>query len=259
MAHVLGVLERQVEEAAQVDQRRVAVVALVLYAGGGLALPLGLGWSVPNLIGANVLGTALAATVSLGWLGLQIQAQHRRHLIEWTSNLRLLTAEEFEWLVGEVFNREGWRVEETGHQDRPDGNVDLAITKDGRRRIVQCKRWISYLVGVDEIRAFAGTLLREGLAGTDGVFVTLSDFTAAARDEAKTTGISLIDHRDLHAMIERVRCAVPCPQCQAPMVLSRSDRGWWYRCIKVGCSGKRDLGVDPGRAVELLMQPPSGA
>jgi hypothetical protein len=48
--------------------------------------------------------------------------------MEWTSDLRSLSAEEFEWLVGEFFRREEWDVRETGRQDGPDGNVDLELT-----------------------------------------------------------------------------------------------------------------------------------
>ena len=241
----------------RVSGRTVAVIALLLYAGGGLALPLSLHWSVPWLVWANVLGTVLAATVSLGWLGVQIQATYRRHLVEWTTDLRLLDAAEFEWLVGELFTREGWKVEETGRQGGPDGNIDLRLSKDGQRSIVQCKRWTSWLVGVDDVRAFAGTLLREGLPGSAGIFVTLSGFTDQARAEAKAAHLTLVDNHDLYGRVEQVRRKEPCPICQAPMVLDRSARGWWFRCVSGRCSGKRDLGTDPARAVELLTGPPS--
>jgi restriction system protein len=185
-----------------------------------------------------------------------LEARDRRHLIEWTSNLRLLNSEEFEWLVGEVFRREGWRVKETGRQDRSDGNIDLRITKGNQRMIVQCKRWTAWQVGVDEIRKFSGTLLREGLNGNAGTFVTLSGFNEQAVAEAKKVGITLVDRRDLHARIEDARQPEPCPVCHSPMILDRSGRGWWFRCVTDGCSGKRDLGGDAGRAVELLTQQP---
>lgn len=236
--------------------RVIAAIALFLYAGVGLALPLSLGWSTPWLVDANVTGTVLAGSVILGWFGVQIEAQNRRHLVEWTTDLRRLDAAEFEWLVGEVFRREGWRVEETGRQDGPDGNIDLRLTRDGETRIAQCKRWTSWLVGVEDVRAFGGTLLREGLSGSAGVFVTLSGFTPQAREEAKRTGLALIDNVDLYARVEKVRRAEPCPKCQAPMVLDRSPRGWWFRCVASGCTGKRDLGKDPALAVELLTQRP---
>jgi restriction system protein len=242
---------------SRISGRTAAALALLLYAGGGLALPLALNWSVPGIVAANIIGTALAGLVILGWLAAQVEAAQRRHLVEWTTNLRLLTAAEFEWLVGEVFRREGWEVRETGRQDAPDGNVDLELIRAGQRMIVQCKRWWSHSVGVKEVREFAGTLTRESLSPSAGIFVTLSDFTEPARTEAQTIGITLVDNRDLYSRIEKVRRAELCGICQKPMVLARSSRGWWLRCVAVGCQGKRDLGSDPGRAVDLLTQPPA--
>ena len=240
----------------RISGRTAAALALLLYAGGGLALPLALRWSVLNLVLMNVLGTMLAGTVILGWLAVQVQTARRRYLVEWTTNLRLLTAEEFEWLVGEVFRREGWKVRETGRQDGPDGGIDLELTRDRQRRIVQCKRWVSWLVRVDEIRQFAGTLTREGLPGSAGIFVTLSDFTEQARAEAQKIGITLIDNVDLYPRIEKVRRAERCDICHQPMILRLSKHGWWLKCQTAGCRGKRDLGPDAGRAVDLLTPPP---
>ena len=236
--------------------RIASLLVVALYGGIGLALPLGLGWSVNWLVGANVLGSSLAGVVVFMWLAVRIQAQHRRHLVEWTSDLRRLDAGEFEWFVGEVFRRQGWNVEETGRQGAPDGNVDLRLTKGRDRAVVQCKRWTANLVGVDQIRAFAGTLLREGLAGPSGIFVTLSDFTESAREEAKTLGIMLVDHRDLFERVEKVRTPNPCPTCKRPMLLDRSVHGWWFRCVASGCDGKQNLGREPARALELLTESP---
>jgi hypothetical protein len=109
---------------------------------------------------------------------------------------------------------------------------------------------------VHEVREFAGTLLRERLPSSAGTFVTLSDFTEQARAEAEKIGITLVDNRDLYSRIEKVRRAELCDICQKPMHLDHSSRGWWFHCV-AGCPGKRDLGKDPGRAVELLTQPPS--
>ena len=145
-------------------------------------------------------------------------------------------------------------VREAGGQGTPDGNIDLELVRDDQRRIVQCKRWTSWRVGVDEVRGFAGTLLRKGLPGHAGVFVTLSKFTPQAFAEAKEMGFELLDGRKLFARIEDVRRAEPCPECQLPMTLGRSRYGWWFRCTADGCGGKRDLGQDPGRVVELLAQ-----
>jgi hypothetical protein len=103
-------------------------------------------------------------------------------------------------------------------------------------------------------RGFAGTLLREGLAGSAGIFVTLSTFTPQASSQAADSALTVIDGRDLFARDENVRRIEPCPACESPMKLDRSARGWWLRCIADGCRRKRDLGSDPGLAVALLTE-----
>jgi len=109
---------------------------------------------------------------------------------------------------------------------------------------------------MDEVRELAGTLMREGLPGSAGVYVTLSDFGAQARQEAKRIGLDLVDRVSLLERVERAKRAELCPTCGAGMVLDRSRRGWWLRCVAPAYSGKRDLGADPLRALEFLTEPP---
>ncbi len=234
--------------------RVIVALALVFYPGIGLILPLAFGWTIINLVSINVFGVMCAGFLLVGWLIARVEAARRRHLVEWTSDLRMLDAQEFEWFVGELFQRDGWSVQQVGGHGRPDGNIDIVITREKRRRLVQCKRWQSWLVGVDDIRGFGGTLLREGHDGADGIFVTTSSFTVAAREEATRTGIRLIDGRELYTLAEAARKPVPCPTCTSPMALGRSPHGWWFRCTQSGCSGKSDLDRDPVRAVDLLSQ-----
>ena len=85
----------------------IAAVVVILYPGIALVLPLSLGWSGWWFMDANIAGATFAACVGMGWLVLQVQARDRVHLLEWTSDLRLLSAAEFEWLVGELLRREG--------------------------------------------------------------------------------------------------------------------------------------------------------
>jgi len=230
-------------------------LAATVYAAG-FALPLLMHWPTFLLVLDSLCGSLLAAVVLFSWFVVRLEAAQRRHLVDWTTNLRLLTAEEFEWFVGEIFRREGYEVTETGSQEHADGNIDLVLTKGSKRTVVQCKRWQSWEVGVDEIRKFAGTLMREGLRGESGVFVTLSNFTSQATKEAGQLGVALIDRRRLQDRWLRVRRTEPCPICDEPMLVDKSARGWWLRCTSTGCNGKRDLGSEPGRALELLTQPP---
>jgi Restriction endonuclease len=236
----------------RVPGRAVAILAAISYFGFGLALPLVLDWPKIWLVSANLWGSLFAVSLLFGWLFVQLQARDRRHLLEWTSDLRLLDAEEFEWLVGELFRREGWKVTERGRQDAADGNIDLELIRGSERRLVQCKRWMAKWVGVAEVRGFLGTLAGEKLQMTAGIFVTLAGFTQQARDLADKSGLPLIDSRELFERVERVRRAELCKTCQSPMLLDHSIHGWWFRCVTPDCGGKRHLDSDPGRAVALL-------
>ena len=241
--------------ATHASGRGIVSVMAVCYGGVGLLLPIALGASTPYLVSLNFIGAMAAFTFGLVWFAVRVQQAQRRHLVEWTSDLRLLDAYEFEWLVGEVFRREGWKVDEVGSQSSPDGNIDLRMTRGKASAVVQCKRWTAMRVGVDQIRSFAGTLMREGLPGTSGYFVTLSSFTEQALSEAETLGIVPVDGAELYNRSEKLRRREPCPKCSSPMVLDRSVHGWWFRCTVPGCGGKRDLGSQPGRALELLTEP----
>ena len=89
-----------------------------------------------------------------------------------------------------------------------------------------------------------------------GIFVTLSRFTSQAQEEAKRMGLTLVNGRELGDRRQRVRKGESCPLCGEPMRLDWSRYGWWFRCVCSGCTGKRDLGSEPGRALELLTQMP---
>lgn len=235
-----------------VPGRLVALLATISYFGVGLALPLMLDWPKVWWLSANLYGTIFAGSLVLAWVLFQIAARDRRHLLDWTSDLRLLDGQEFEWFVGEIFRREGWQVVERGKQDAADGNVDLELRRQGEVRIVQCKRWTVQWIRIDEVRKLVGTLTTEGLPASAGILVTLSGFTRHAVEEAKKTGLVLVDSVELHARAEKARRSEACPICGEPMVLDRSIRGWWFRCETAGCLGKRDLDKDPGRAVAMI-------
>jgi hypothetical protein len=232
-----------------------------------LALPLLVGVSTALLVCCNVAGAALGWTALLAWLFPLTQARRRGDLLDHTSDLRLLSAAEFEVLVGELLRREGWTVHETGGHGQPDGGVDLRIQRGDRTRLVQCKRWDSRLLGVSEVRELAGTLMREGLPGNNGALITSSGFTPAATAEAAAIVLELVGrHELLHrlqqaganqliAAVRDVNHAHQCPRCADPMVLDHSPHGWWIHCpnYAAGCKGKRDLGRDPRQALEVLL------
>lgn len=201
--------------ARRASGRTITVFAGLSYLGVGLALPITLGWSTAWLVCANIAGTTIAGILILFWIVVMVEQANRRHLVEWTTNLRHLGSTEFEWFVGEVLRREGWTVEEVGRPGTPDGGVDLVVRRGEERGLVQCKRWESWQVGVDEIRAFAGVIAREDASRGGSIFATLGTFTPQAETEAARLGLTLWDGAELFARAEKVRRHEPCPTCGA--------------------------------------------
>jgi Restriction endonuclease len=140
-------------------------------------------------------------------------------------------------------------------------------SRGSQRRLVQCKRWTARNIGVELIRELGGTLLREGRAGEDGIFVTCARYTQAAIREADRLGIELVDGPALLKRLEtagavglltaaeQASTAWVCPECATPMILGHSAHGWWLRCPRYtdGCRGKHDLGQDSRTVIERLI------
>lgn len=217
-----------------------------------VVVPGFLGWTPSGYLAAEVGVLAVGCPAGLAWIARLRREGQQRDLLNWTSDLRRLDAKEFEWLVCELFTREGPTVEHTGSQSHGDGNIDLIVCRGAERLIVQCKRWQAYSVGVDVVREFAGTYPAGGEL-TGRVLVTLSDCTDDARTAAERARVDLVDGKDLALRLQAVRRSEPCENCGSPMVVDKSRYGWWLRCMRVGCLGKRDLSRDPGRAVDLLL------
>jgi restriction system protein len=144
---------------------------------------------------------------------------------------------DFERLVGEVFRRQGFTVSGFGGQG-PDGGVDLGLTKNGRRFLVQCKHWRKRQVGVTVVRELFGVVSAQGAHG--GFVVTGGKFSREAQAFADSCGIKLIDGRKLDKLIGDIPSrnsaadsgvavvAVHepmCPQCGTAMIQRTAKKG----------------------------------
>ena len=92
---------------------------------------------------------------------------------------------EFEVLVGEAFRLQGFRVAET-RGGGADGGVELVLTREGARFLVQCKQWKAYKVGVEVVRELFGVMAARGAGG--GLVVTSGTFTNDARAKERQAG-----------------------------------------------------------------------
>ena len=172
-------------------------------------------------------------------------------------SIRTLSWQEFEWLVSEAYRRQGYSVVERGG-NAPDGGVDLELRKDGRKTIVQCKRWNAFKVNVSMVREAYGVMVAEG--AEECIFVASGKYTRDAKLFAKDKPIQLIEGQDLLNLIQGIKApqlstpaqeskaAVPtCPDCGSDMVSRIASRGplagrrFWGCPRYPACFGKRPV------------------
>src|ERR1700674_607861 len=128
-------------------------------------------------------------------------------------------------------------TDEEGGQG-PDGGVDLGLTKNGQRFLVQCKHWHKRQVGVTVVRELNGVVSAQGAHG--GFVVTGGEFSREAREFADACGIRLIDGPKLEDCIAgipsrnsaadsgaAVAAALKpvCPQCGTAMIQRTAKKG----------------------------------
>jgi restriction system protein len=143
---------------------------------------------------------------------------------------------DFELLVGEAFRQRGFRVVH-GADPGADGGIDVRLTKNGKRYIVQCKHWKTARVGVSVIREQFGIMVSEGAAGA--FLVTSGDFTNEAKEFAGDKPITLVNGDELYSLLGRSDLALSkgqaptsitesgplCPKCGSNTVLRQAKRG----------------------------------
>jgi len=113
-------------------------------------------------------------------------------------NVGQLSWSEFEELPAAVFRRAGFCVQRTG-SDQADGGIDLVLTKDDERTIVQCKHWQVLKVPVSVVREQLG--LKQSFRAHHCIIVTSGAFTADAIKFALQNGIILLNGTALQSLL----------------------------------------------------------
>lgn len=105
---------------------------------------------------------------------------------------------DFEDLVAEVYRAYGHHAEQVGQSG--DHGIDVQVrTRDGKRWVVQCKRYRDS-VGERYVRELYGTLMAE--KADQGVLVTTADITPPAEAWARGKPIELVDGPALLKLID---------------------------------------------------------
>lgn len=170
----------------------LAAVAL----GGWLAVHLAVAW-----ISAHPAAVAglLVVTGGVSYVRARSDSpgQSRTPARHGSADFLALSAGEFEQAIAALCRRDGCtRVRVVGGAGDLAADV-LATTPDGRRILVQAKRYApGNRVGSQDVQRVGGTYAvvhRADLA----IVVTTSSYTAAAEDYARTAGIRLVDGAEL--------------------------------------------------------------
>jgi restriction system protein len=194
-----------------------------------MVLPLwvGLAASATILVVSILFGTAMVASEStlakmvgvlLGFLGAGTSLivfmatlasygsrLYRRVLLASKGGLfevRHLSWQQFELLVGEALRRDGYTVIETGGGGA-DGGIDLIARRAGEKLIVQCKHWKSWSVGVKVVREMYGVMIDKNATGV--LIVTSGRYTKDAHRFAEGKPIQLMDGPELELFLKTVK------------------------------------------------------
>lgn len=155
--------------------------------------------------------------------------------------LRGMNPKEFEEYIADLFSKLGYKTEVVG--GGYDRGVDVIASKDGLKHYIQCKKYITSVVGVNEVRDFYGAVA-DHLAQAKGYFISTNKFTLEAEKFAEDKPIELIDGQRL---IEYIRLtekesssilksspteatAEKCPQCGGDLIKREGKFGQFYGC-----------------------------
>jgi hypothetical protein len=180
---------------------------------------------------------------------------------EMTHPVHSLQAEDFELLVGLIYQRQGYRVTmPAGLSDGHGG--DFMVQRKSEKLLVQCKKFSpDYKVPVDRVKELHEAAVAAGV--TRGVYVASCGFSWDARNFAKVKGVTVINARTLDTLLNearqtpdedflavwewapkllsKVKLMPPlCPACEAPMdELNVSSGSVWVCSERPECRGRR--------------------
>lgn len=117
-------------------------------------------------------------------------------------DLKNISWEDFELVVGETFRKDGYSVTQRGGA-QADGGIDLEAHKVFSRTIVQCKHWKKSQVGVQIVREMYGVLIHEG--AKEVYIVTCGKFSKDAKEFAKNKPIILVDGKELLEWMDDIK------------------------------------------------------
>lgn len=152
-----------------------------------------------NIIPIIILIIALSLII-YWYLRIQNKSKLRREmdriraalLAAGTANPMQLTPEQYEQFCATILLNNGWNARLT--KKTGDFGADIVADKEEHKLVIQCKQW-SKSVGIKAVQEVHTALTHYN--GNKAIVVTTTGYTQAARELAKSTGVSLLSHSDL--------------------------------------------------------------
>jgi restriction system protein len=200
-----------------------------------------LGFKITN----SLAGAAVGFVLVLG-IFIAVQMQRQKHLQErlrrsGIEDIDKMDGRQFEHYLGLLFKSQGYSVDVT--RSSGDFGADLVISKNGKKIVVQAKRYSSNvgLKAVQEAQTAIGYY-----KATEAWVVANRGYSKQARELAKSNNVKLIDREQLIDMVLQMNPgAVPsaatvisdlsyepkkCKMCGSMMVVRKGSRGEFWGC-----------------------------
>jgi len=199
----------------------------------------GMANALPNMAGVFSIIFIIVAAVSA------FHSWRKGELIESQTSVKSIQSlswKDFEYLASEAYRRKGFTVTENASSG-PDGGIDLILTKNSEKTLVQCKNWKSSKVGVSVVRELFGVVVAEG--ASKGIVICSGTYTKDAIDFARKNHIELIAGNALARLIATVQKKqrlhvksenTDCPVCGSHMVHRNAKKGKNAGISFLGCS-----------------------
>lgn len=189
------------------------------------------------------IATLLALVLTIILLILRRKKHHERLKRSGIADIDKMDGRQFEHYLGVLFKNLGYSVKVT--RAAGDYGADLVIAKDGKKIVVQAKRY-SKNVGLKAVQEAQASIAHYG--ASEAWVVSNSEYTYEATELARSNKVKLYSRDDLVEMILKMntettpspkqiteqlpQSEIICERCGKNMILRKGTRGEFY-----GCSG----------------------
>ncbi|MBY9081014.1 restriction endonuclease [Paenibacillus sp. HN-1] len=200
-----------------------------------------LGFTITHSLFGAVVGLVIGLVIVISVMNYIGNKRTERLKRSGIADIDKMEGVQFEKYLGHLFRAQGYKAEVT--KAAGDYGADLLLQKDGKKIVVQAKRY-SKNVGIKAVQEAQASIAHYGAA--EAWVVSNRDYTQAAYDLARSNHVRLINREALIEMIlamnpgaapspKAVIAEMPvdeltCPKCGSKLVLLNGPKGQFYGC-----------------------------